>query len=282
MAALHKSSSNCSEAVAGKVEFLLPRLPLELRQHVFAFIFGPRRVVDLRHVPLELDVWSRDMIYRPLSEKLRECDRFENRWRTEMLEESEWKTGILEVSRAISDEALDFLYGQNTFVVGIYGTDYRRLLKLGAANLRRIHHLRIVARPVGTSYENPLVMDPRFWLPLLEGMVQFCIVAQQPLVARDQLNAPTLEPELCEWTTWLDPVLEYFRATLPKTTAVSLDNDDHAETTAMMDKHFGSGYQKVKTITGDLCFKRGEYSRESGYWDDDDFLGGGMDHYWPY
>ena len=53
---------------------------------------------------------------------------------------------------------------------------------------------------------------------------------------------------------------------LPKTTAVGLDADGRAETLAMMDKHFDPSYQKVRTITGDLCFERGEYSRESGYW----------------
>ncbi|CAF9933908.1 MAG: hypothetical protein HETSPECPRED_009045 [Heterodermia speciosa] len=285
MAALLNCSSDSSAAVTDQVEPLLLRLPVELRQHVFAFIFGPRRVVDLRHVRLELDARYRNMIYRPVSEKLRECDNREKEWRTIILEESEWMTGILEVSRVISDEALDVLYGQNTFVVDIHGMDHRRLLKLGAANLRRIHHLRIVARPMGTSYRKPLVIDPQIWLPLLEGMVQFCIVVQQPLVARQYLDAPTLEQELCKWTTWLDPVLEYFSAVLPKTTAINLDNDDHAETTAMMDKHFGSGYQKVRTITGDLCFMRRQYLWGSEHWDDDDFNGynfadGGMGDDW--
>jgi hypothetical protein len=48
---------------------------------------------------------------------------------------------------------------------------------------------------------------------------------------------------------------------------VNLEDDGRAETMAMMDKHFDPGYQKVRTITGDLYFERGQYSRESGYWD---------------
>ena len=53
----------------------------------------------------------------------------------------------------------------------------------------------------------------------------------------------------------------------------------------MMDKHFGSGYQKVRTITGDFCFERGQYSQESGHWDSDgrdgcNFADGGMGDDW--
>lgn len=288
----------------GKVEPRLLRLPLELRQRIYAIIFGPRRLVDLRHVQLELDPWSGSMIYRSKSEKLHESNDLKNdedinNESEEKLSESdmkdvyrfsedlmfEWRSGILEVSRAMSNEALDVLYGQNIFVVDIHGEGYRKFLKFGVANLRRIHYLRIVARPMGFSYKRPLVFDPQLWLPLLEGLLQFCIVAQQPLAARGYYGAPTHEEDLCEWTTWLDPILKYFSTNLSKTTTVSLDDDGHAETTAMMDKHFDPGYQKVRTITGDLCFERGQYSRESGYWDSDgrdgcNFADGGIGDDW--
>lgn len=304
MAALYNCSSHFSVAVTGKVEPLLLRLPLELRQRIYAIIFGPRRLVDLLHVHLELDPWSRSMIYRPKSEKLHESDVLENDREVdiepeEKLSESnmkdayrfgedfmyEWRTGILEVSRAMSNEALDVLYGQNIFVVDIHGEGYHKFLKFSAANLRRVRYLRIVARPMGVSYGIPLVFDPQLWLPLLEGLLQFCIVAQQPLAARGYYDAPTLEEDLCKWTTWLDPILKYFSKNLPKTTAVGLDDDCRAETAAMMDKYFDPGYQKVRTITGDFCFERGQYSRESGYWDSDgrdgcNFADGGIGDDW--
>ena len=181
----------------------------------------------------------------------------------------EWRTGILEVSKAISDEALDVLYGQNAFIVDVHGSGCHDLLKFGVANLQRIRYLRIVARPMGISYGRVLILDPQLWLPLLEGLLQFCIVAQQPLAARGYPGAPSLKEDLRKWTTWLDPVLEYFSTNLPKTTVVGLDDAGHAETTAMMNRYFDSGYQKVRTITGDLYFERGQYSRESGYWDSD-------------
>ena len=304
MAALDNFSSDLPVAMIGKTEPLLLRLPLELRQHIYAFILGPRRLINLSHVRLELDSWSRAMIYRPKLEKLRESsvpeydedidDESEGKSSESGIECAhqfneefmcEWRTGILGVSRAVSDDVLDVLYGQNIFVANIHGEDYLQFRKFGAANLRRVRYLRIVARPMGISYGRALAFDPKLWFPLLEGLLQFCVVAQQPLATRRYYDAPTLEEDLCEWTTWLDPILKYFSTHLPKTTAVGLDADGRAETTAMMDKHFASGYQKARTLTGDLCFERGRYSRESGYWDSDgrdgcNFADGGIGDDW--
>ena len=109
----------------------------------------------------------------------------------------EWRTGILKVSRAISDGALNILYGQNIFAADIHGEGYLDFCKFSVTNLRRIHHLRIVARPIGVSYGKPPRFDPQPWLPLLEGLVQFCIVAQQSLTAGGYYNAPTHEEDLC-------------------------------------------------------------------------------------
>ena len=247
------------------------------------------------------------MIYRPKVEKLRECvpendedidedidEKLEGKNSESEIKDAhrfseefmyEWRTGILEVSRDISSEVLDILYGQNIFMMDIHGEGYLRCRKFSAANLRRVHYLRILARPMGVSYGRALAFDPKLWFPLLDGLLQFCVVAQRPLAARGYYNAPTLEEDLCKWTTWLDPILKYFSTHLPKTTVVGLDADGRAETTAMLDKHFDSGYQTVGTITGDLCFERGRYSRESGYWDSDgcdgcNFADGGIGDDW--
>ena len=290
MATLHNCSSEDSVAVTGRVEPGLLRLPLELRQHIYAIIFDSPRFVDLRRISVVL-AYSRDMVYRPKLEKLREMSKrwlgsddskhdevvdsgleeyFEKKLSESDLKDAflmetvmyEWRTGILEVSNAISNEALDVLYGQNVFVVDVHGRGYRAFLKFGVANLRRVRYLHIVARPMGISYGygKPMMFDPQLWFPLLEGLLQLCIVAQQPLAARGDDGAPTLEEDLCEWTTWLDPMLKYFSTKLSKTTVVSIDDDGRAETTAMMDKYFDSGYQKVRTETGDVCFERGQYS----------------------
>lgn len=259
MAALYNCSSDCSVAVTGKVEPLLFRLPLELRQHIYAIIFGPRRLVDLHICPISPR--SRSMIYRPKSEKPHENDDLENDKDIDgesekKLSESdmedayrfsedsvyERRTSILGVSRAISNEALDVLYGQNNFVVYI-PLAYHEFPMFGVANLRRIHYLLIMTRPMAIFYESPHVFDPQLWLPLLEGLLQFRFVAQQP--SGGYYDAPTLEEDSCDWTTWLDPILKYFSTNLPKTTAVSLDDDGHAETSSMMDKHFDPNHWEL-------------------------------------
>ena len=51
-----------------------PRLPLELRQHIYAIIFDSPRFVDLRYVSVVL-AYSRDTVYRPKLEKLREMSK---------------------------------------------------------------------------------------------------------------------------------------------------------------------------------------------------------------
>ena len=286
------TSINCLSddpvALTGKVEPGLLRLPLELRQHIYAIIIGSPRLFDLCHVKWGISPWSTHMTFRPMSRKLYEkpenvhesdnlenydyvdSEREENAYR--FSEDSMYArtTGILKVSRAISNEAMEVLYGQNLFIVDIHGGPYCDIHNFTVANLQRVRYLRIVARPLGASYGKPLVFDPQLWLPLLEGLQQFWIVAQQPLAAQGDHGAPTLEEDLCEWTTWLDPILKYFSTTLPKTTVVGLDDDGRAETRAMMDKHFDPGYLKVRTVTGDYCFERGTYSWESGYWDSDD------------
>ena len=307
-------SNDLTMAAIIKTSPPLLRLPLELRQRIYAIIFGPRRLVDFRH-RLDLDPWTRSMIYRPLSEKqsrgpplknyvVYDSDRDEDddgdpkrrlsdgnsdsdKMSVHSLSdevEYERRTGLLGVSKVISNEALDVLYGQHTFVINIHGENCRSFIQFGAANLSRVRHLRVVARPMDTSYAKPFVFDPKLWLPLLEGLLDICVVAQQPLVARGYYRgAPTLEEDLRDWTAWLEPILEYFSASVAGKTVVSLDAGGLAETTALMDKHFGPGYQKVETSNGDLCFKRGRYSLGSAYWGDDgenphafQFADGGM------
>jgi hypothetical protein len=108
------------------------------------------------------------MIYRPKLEKLRErsfpeydedIDEDAYHFSEEFM--YEWRTGILEVSRAISSDVLNVLYRQNIFVVDIHGEGYLQFRKFGAANLRRVRYLRIVARPIGISYRRALIFDPK-------------------------------------------------------------------------------------------------------------------------
>lgn len=306
MATSYTRLGNHSAQAAAEVEPGLLRLPLELRQTIYAIIFGPRRIVDVAQVRLELDDWTQSKIYRPQSEKQLEGnalhhdkgsdsassdvssggDAEEDDYGLNVDSMYEWRTGILEVSKAVSNEALDVLYRHHVFVANIHGEGHLRFTKFSVANLRRIRLLRIVARPMGISYvPGSLVMDDQLWRPLLERLVQFCIVAQQPLEASRDYGAPAFEEEMHKWTTWLEPILQFFSTNLSERTVIGLDADERVETTVLMDKHFAGRYQPVKTLTGDFCFERGRFSPESGYCDSDgcdgcNFAGGGFGDDW--
>ncbi|KAL8663685.1 MAG: hypothetical protein Q9202_003631 [Teloschistes flavicans] len=231
--------------MTGPVDPLLLRLPLELRQQIYTIIFGPRRCVQLVS---GADLWSRSLI--------------KGGFDTENAYTHGLNPGILGVSRSISDEALDVLYGRHVFVVNIHWEDCLKVRKFGVANLRRIRHLCIMAQSEAVFYEEPRVLNPQLWLPLLEGLVQFQIVAQEPVATRGYHgDDPILRKTLREWITWLDPVLQYFSLNLSETTAVSIDDDGRAETTAMMKKHFGTGYRRERNISGDVSLEQGEDDR---------------------
>jgi hypothetical protein len=194
------------------------------------------------------------------------------------------KTGILSVSRQISEKALNVLYGSNLFMVQINGGAHDNLIRFGTDNIRRIQHLRLVAQPMGICYPKTLKIETQLWVPLLADLNRLCLVAQQPLEARGYYNAPSLEEDVSKWVAWLEPILQYLVRNIAKTTIVEIDDDnDLVKTGELVQKYFSPGYKKVNTIVGDRMFMRGEFSWKTGYWNDDgpmDFADGGMGDDW--
>lgn len=235
------------------------RLPLELRLEIYASLLVGT-AVHMQYLQFEVDSWIRSKWEDPEQQSF-----FED---MEGLF-PERKTGILAVSRQISDEALNILYGSNLFIVTIHGGAHNKLLKFGVTNIRRIRYLRLVAQPMGICYPMPMKFDSQLWGPLLTDLSQLCLVVQQPLRAGGYYNAPSLEEDIQEWIIWLEPILRYLARNIKMTTTVEIDDNDLAETGELVQKCFPSGYKKVKTMTGDRIFMRGEFSLESGYWDDD-------------
>jgi hypothetical protein len=168
------------------------------------------------------------------------------------------KTGILRVSRQISEEALNLLYGCNLFIILINGGAHDNLLET-------------------------LKIDDRLWVPLLTDLTRLCLVAQQPLRAVGYYNAPSLEEDMREWVAWLEPILRYLARIIPKPSIVEVDHNHLTETGELVEKCFPSGYEIIQTVTGDKKFMRDEFLCESGYWEDDsgmNFADGGMGDDW--
>lgn len=58
---------------------------------------------------------------------------------------------------------------------------------------------------------------------------------------------------------------------LPRASCLHVDDNGRKETVEVMEALLGGrGYQRVRRVVGDLAFKRGRFSRESGYRDEDE------------
>ncbi|KAF8847870.1 hypothetical protein BDZ45DRAFT_681615 [Acephala macrosclerotiorum] len=263
-----ETSPQCGSRSSG---FL--RLPLEIREKIYLHLLL-RSAVLVQYLNFEVGPWIMSMWEDP------EWLAFDD---TEDIIPKR-KTGILSVSRQISEEALNVLYGRNLFIVAVHGGAHDKLLRFGTANIRRIRYLRLVAQPMGICFPEPMEFNSQLWTPLLTDLSQLCLVLQQPLQAGGGYNAPTLEEDMREWIAWLEPILRYLAQNITETTIVGIDDNDLAETGEVVQKYFRYGYKKVQTVTGDKIFERGEFSWESGYWDDDDggmnFADGGMGDDW--
>ena len=249
-------------------------LPLEVREDIYSHLLQ-RSAIVVQYLQFEADQWIMSIWEDPERQAFyADMEDFIPRR----------KTSILCVSKQISEEALQVLYGRNVFIVHVHGGAYNKLLKFGTANLRRIHFLRLVAQPMGVCFPEPINFDSQLWMPLLTDLYQLCLVAQQPPRAGGYYNAPSLEEDMRQWIAWLEPILRYLAQNIPETTIFEIDSNDLVETGGVVQKYFRSGYQRVQTVTGDRIFYRGMFSWESGYWDDDDsgmnFADGGMGDDW--
>lgn len=245
-------------------------LPLEIRERIY-FLLLPHGAICVQQLHFEIDSWIRSIWEDP--EERVYYDDVPKR-----------KTGILSVSRQISEEAFNLLYGRNLFIVHVHGGAHNKLLNFGSFNIRRIRSLRLVAQPMGICFPKPVQFDSRLWIPLLTDLSQLCLVVQQPLQAMSYYNAPRLEEDMQEWIAWLEPILRYLARNITEKTIVGIDDNKLVETGDVIQKYFCSGYERVQTVTGDRISKTGMFSWESGYWDDDDggmnFADGGMGDDW--
>jgi hypothetical protein len=64
---------------------------------------------------------------------------------------------------------------------------------------------------------------------------------------------------------------------LSSDTIVKVDDNEQLETRDLAKRYLRGGYHAVRCRLGDFIFKRGDFSLESGYWDDDDGPTGSWD-----
>jgi hypothetical protein len=182
------------------------------------------------------------------------------------------KNSIFLLSKRISEEALDVLYGDNVFKLHLHGVGEHYLKKnFTDRNRQRMRYLLLIARPMGVSYTPGKVVDDALWRSILPHLKGLRIVAEQPVEAGGYYNAPTLEQDMDCWVSWFRPFLQCFGRHLSIRTNVQIDDNGRAETGALIKECLPHGYREIRCRhAGDLIFKRGQFSWESGYWDDDD------------
>jgi hypothetical protein len=181
------------------------------------------------------------------------------------------QNSILLVSKDISEEALDILYGENIFKLHLHGEgEYFIRKNFTDRNRQRMRHLLLIARPMGVSYTPEKTVDDTLWCSILPHLKGLRIILEQPVEAGSHYNAPTLECEMARWVNWVRPLLQCFGRHLSIQTEVQIDCDGRAETGALAKECLPYGYREIRCRhVGDLVFKRGQFSWESGYWDDD-------------
>lgn len=212
--------------------------PLEIRQNIYRYILVRQQPVDLH-----------SLNFHPRYQWLQ-------------------NTAILLVSRQVSEETRNVLYGDNIFQVLLHGGSQNILSRFAPANRERIRHLLLVLRPMGVSYGRPLDLDAHIWPSILPKLIKLCIVAQQPLEPAHYLNDPIFAQQMDDWLSWIQPILEYLNRYVPSRTILEIDDDNRQETSELLRQCLSNGFRKVRTRTGDECFRRGSFTWESGYWHD--------------
>lgn len=180
------------------------------------------------------------------------------------------KNSIFLVSKQISKEALDILYGENIFKLRLHGAGEDYLKKnFTEQNRQRMRYLLLTAQAIGDSYKSGKMPDNTLWSSILPTLKRLRIVAEQPVKASSYHGAPSLEQEMDRWVKWIKPFLQCFGQYLSRET-IQVDIDGRAETRELVKECLPHGYREIRCRhVGDSIFKRGRFYWEFGYWDDD-------------
>lgn len=193
------------------------------------------------------------------------------------------RNSIFHLSKRVSEEALDVLYGDNVFKLHLNGNDEYYLKKnFSDRNRERMRYLLLIAQQSGAAMLPGKLVDEALWRSILPDLKGLRIVAEQPVVARGYYNAPTLEQDMDRWVNWFRPFLQYFGQYLSIRTNVQIDVNGQAETRTLIKESLPHGYQEIRCrYIGDLIFERGQFSWGSRYLDDDGLMTSrDADSYW--
>jgi hypothetical protein len=267
----------------------LLRLPFEIRLQIYHYCIPRKRLVEVGS-PYFIHQWYSEDHASTFEEDQDDDsehnaaypkDRAKLDGQVSRLDDCFWgsywnKNSILRLSKQISEEALDVLYGDNIFKLRLEREEFDLETNFVEANIKRMRYLLLVAQP-SHIYSDDKIPNDALWHSILPQLKILRIVAQQPPEDPRYSNA-NLEHDIEGWVNWLKPFLQCFGRHLSRRTIVEVDDDGREETAALVKKYLPDGYRKLQChLVGDFVFKRGPYSWESGYWDDDDGPSGSWD-----
>lgn len=215
-------------------------LPLELRETIYEALLLQTTPISMRH--LQRSIYSR-----------------QNSGGVNSVPQV-W-TGILSVSKQVSEEALRVLYTRNIFLLRITNWDWRStfatcqdILRLfGTDNLRRIRHVRLllVAQDVGYPYWNIPAAD--VFIPLLDSLSTLRIATKRAadVYGADFRDRAGFEGPTYAWPEWLGMLLRTLDENLVSNTKVEIDDGGVSRTDRLVAEYFPRAYRKVRIAFND-------------------------------
>ncbi|KAJ9601895.1 hypothetical protein H2200_013610 [Cladophialophora chaetospira] len=108
--------------------------------------------------------------------------------------------GLLMVSKQISEETIDLLYGENIFEVGLHGGGESVFqVNISKRNRRRMRRIIAVARPPGSLVPPGWKPDQVLWRSTLPNLTSSRLVALEPTADMDQSKIYTFDEEMDMW-----------------------------------------------------------------------------------
>ncbi|KAK8900792.1 hypothetical protein QC760_010556 [Botrytis cinerea] len=178
------------------------------------------------------------------------------------------KNSIFLVCKQIPKEALDVMYGENAFRYYLHAEGDRCLkTNFTDANRGRMRMLLLIAEH--RSWIGEITPDIAMWSSIIPTLKILRLVAEQP-IQKKYWDAPPLEKEMESWFMFMRAFLNCFHHS-SEGRSPEVDFNGKTETGEVVKECMLDGYREVRCgLSGDLMFRRGPFSYNSGYWDDDD------------
>lgn len=152
---------------------------------------------------------------------------------------------ILCVSKQISDESLNILYGDNIFTIQLTHQGERFLRsKFTEKNRRRIRFLQVYIELGSAVFSYMFDLDNRpdagLWKSMLPHLNTFTIIAVHQVIKRPFL------PDLKKWQRWLKPYLRLFGRLLADTEVnIEVSDEELKETRELADQFLPQTYRRI-------------------------------------